>query len=434
MAKKDKWSKFGSSYDPNHSGNNKKRGESPADRIQTYNVGCGDPDCTECGGRTVEVSFSGLRDEALTNFFQIYRSGNYSSKLAGSPPQSYLQARESVKKYLCPVPDEDFENIIGNAQALFLLKEAIQAPVLHKEVYEAYGMKMPKGALLSGPPGCGKTMFAKAAAAEMKRLYGKKGDFEFLSLSGGELQQSYVGQTEALIRSLFVFAREYQKYHGYPLLIFIDEAEVILPDRTGRVRHVMPWEESQVSTFLTELDGMRESGAFLLLATNRPEVIDQAVLRDGRCDFKITVKRPNRQAIEQIITRNFQGSLIKDKLEDLVFAAVEFMFDQDKILLDCHALGMSHEGEIKEVAQKHFLFEDILSGAMAASVPQRAARHAFSRDKASGKAEGITVRDVQHAIDDLWEENRKLEHSFALQEFRENFMTEVHREQKGRLH
>src|SRR3546814_18700976 len=87
----------------------------------------------------------------------------------------------------------------------------------------------------------------------------------------------------------------------------MDECEVILPDRTGRVRRLAPWEESQVATFIAEMDGMQESGAFMLLATNRPEVIDHAVLRDGRCDFKITVKKPTAEAVEVIVRQNFQG-------------------------------------------------------------------------------------------------------------------------------
>src|SRR5690606_17531596 len=161
----------------------------------------------------------------------------------------------------------------------------------------------PKGAMLSGPPGCGKTMFAKAAAAEMKRLYGE--EVEFISISGSSLQSMFIGETEARISAIFTFAREYRAYRGHPLLVFMDEADVLLPDRTGRVRRVASWEESQVATFLAEMDGMQESGAFVLLATNRPEVIDQAVLRDGRCDFKIVVKRPTRDALQIILEKNF---------------------------------------------------------------------------------------------------------------------------------
>src|SRR5204863_180748 len=157
---------------------------------------------------------------------------------------------------------------VGNEAALEQLRDAIQAPVKHKELYQAYGMKMPKGALLSGPPGCGKTMFARAAASEMKRLYGEA--TEFISLSGSELQSMFIGETEARIKAIFTYAREYKAHHGHPLLVFMDEAEVLLPDRTGRIRRVASWEESQVATFLAEMDGMQESGAFVLLATNRP--------------------------------------------------------------------------------------------------------------------------------------------------------------------
>lgn len=454
------WKKYGSPYDPNHQGKMKKPQDKQREEQEErqYQLrGCGDPACAQCNPETAAMARGGTVTGRFSSpsfsssmMEEILRSARgrmefiamddligreFTARIPATPknqpPASYTAARKEVEDYICAVPNQSFEDITGNEDAIGQLIDAIRAPVTHKELYEKYGMKMPKGALLSGPPGCGKTMFARAAASEMAKLYGTKDkEFEFLSLAGSELQSMYVGQTEAEIKAIFTFAREYKSWHGYPLLIFMDECEVILPDRTGRVRRLAPWEESQVATFIAEMDGMQESGAFMLLATNRPEVIDQAVLRDGRCDFKITVKRPTQEAIEVIVRKNFDGCFLKDDLEDLVFAAVESLNDPHKIIIEFHALGFNYDAEelkdlIKDVKQKHFLLEHIVSGAMAASIPARATRHAFARDKANGTVEGITSADVVSAVNDLWVENRGLEHSFALNEFRADFMREV---------
>lgn len=440
---KDKWDKFGSPYDPSHSGKMQKP-KKPEER--THQKGsmcwCGDPNCPgalmggngNSGGSVPVMGSFTLSDEIMrmamrSNSAPRYMEWSMDTGAVPStpkgPPSTYTAARKEVEKWLAKAPDQDFGDIVGNDAALEQLRDAIQAPVKHADLYKAYGMKMPKGALLSGPPGCGKTMFARAAAAEMKRLYGDA--VEFISISGAELQSPYVGVTEGYIKSIFVFAREYKAYHGHPLLVFMDEAEVLLPDRTGRIRKVAPWEESQVATFLAEMDGMTESGAFMLLATNRPEVIDQAVLRDGRCDFKITVAKPTHEAVEIILRKNFAGVLCgAGDVEELVFAAFETLLDPAKVIAEAHAIGLNVAADkLEEFGQRHFTLEHIVSGAMAASVPGRAKRYAFARDKASGVALGVTVADVIAAVNDLFQENKGLEHAFALEEFKAEFMRDM---------
>lgn len=439
------WRKFGSPYDPRYEGKMKKPNEQRREETEMYTIrGCGDPSCAQCNPETAYAISRGTLSRATVEAMMdgYRRSGAYrsdsplselvslmtSSAPRGGPPQSYTKAREAVEKWLCKVPDQSFDDIVGNEEALEQLRDAIEAPVKYKELYEAYSMRMPKGALLSGPPGCGKTMFARAAASEMSRLYGNKNkEFEFISLSGSELQSPFIGVTEGYIKSVFDFAREFKAYHGYPLLVFMDEADVILPDRTGRIRRVAAWEESNVATFLAEMDGMQESGAFVLIATNRPEVIDQAVLRDGRCDFKINVKKPTREAIEVILRKNFEKEpLLAVGQDELVFAAVEMLHDPHKVIMEAHALAINFElEEVKDMHTKHFLLEHIISGAMAASIPSRAKRYAFSRDKQTGEPKGITVDDVISAVNDLYHENRELEHSFALNEFRAEFIKEA---------
>ena len=440
MNERQRWLRYGSTYDPNFSGKiplDRNRRE-PELQSQSRICFCGDPDCTyHLDGKS---SVSRSREYEVLRYFEeslpdsairavLFDPSGPSGRAAvdPSPPKpsaGYTKARKDVEKWLMKAPDQAFDDVVGNEDALAALRDAIEAPVRHAELYQAYGLKMPKGALLSGPPGCGKTMFARAAASEMSRLYGA--EVEFISISGAELQSPYVGMTEGYIKAIFTFAREYKAFHGHPLLVFMDEAEVLLPDRTGRVRRVAPWEESQVATFLAEMDGIAESGAFVLLASNRPEVIDQAVLRDGRCDFKVEVKRPTREACEAILRRAFAGTPAENgDVEPLIFAAIEALYDPHKILLEARELRVqlamkNGQPEVSDLSSRttgHFLLEHIVSGALATSVPARARRFAFARDKADGKVTGVTVGDVLTAVNQLYEENRRLDHSFARQEW-----------------
>lgn len=339
--------------------------------------------------------------------------------------------REKVQKWIVPAPEQSFDDIIGNDEALSQLRDAIRAPVEEADLYAAYALAMPKGALLSGPPGCGKTMFARAAASEMTKLYGD--GVEMISISGSSIQAPYVGVTEGYIKDIFAFARQYHKVNGHPLLVFIDEAEALFPDRTGRVRSVAPWEESNVATFLAEMDGMQASGAFVLLASNRPEVIDNAILRDGRCDFKIKVARPTAEALEGILRKNFAGIFTNETEDDLVFAALESFLDPHRVLLDFHDIIRRMEdwflargievkdkktlAQINSLKCQRFTFDMIVNGAMAASVSTRAKRRAFARDRAAKTKIGVTSEDVLCVVADIFEENKGLDQSYALMEF-----------------
>lgn len=453
MSKRD-FRRFGSPYDPMYSGGGKI--EKPQDQHKLR--GCGDPNCPMCNPETASqgagrmsserenpraiyggFDFSALEQRvyaALRNTdpeaarFMAYGGpvGGSSDRPAG-PPASYQRARKDVEQWIVPAPEQAFDDIVGNEEALALLKDAISAPVLHKDLYAAYQMRAPKGALLFGPPGCGKTMFARAAAKAMKVLYGEAS--EFISVPGASIQSPYVGVTEGYIRAIFAFAREYRAFHGHPLLVFIDEADALLPDRTGRTRRVASWEESQVATFLAEMDGMQDSGAFVLLATNRPEAIDEAVLRDGRCDFKVRVKRPTKDAVESILKKTLEKCpKLKEPLDTLVFVAVEAICDPALVIHPFTALEFRAGQQVRRLSGKNFTMEHIVSGAMAASVATRATRHAFSRDKALGVVSGITTNDVLLAVNDLFAENRGLDHAFALDEFLAEYAEEVKASEK----
>jgi DNA polymerase III delta prime subunit len=421
--------------------------------------GCGDPQCDACnshiptevrsvmprspvggtptypGGEMPIVSFDTNNSPGYQRFIRSASMG-----VPSGPPASYTEARKNVEQYLLTTEqDTGWDDVIGNDEAKEALLEAIEEPVRNPALYAYYGMKPPKGIILYGPPGCGKTMFAKASAAAMGRIYNAKVDV--IVINGAELESPFVGVVEARIGAIFKYAREYKKYHGHPMIIFIDEAEVLLPDRTGRKRPVSSWEQSRVASFLGEMDGIESLGAFVILATNRPEQIDEALMRDGRCDRKIKVVRPTQAVTEVILRKTLKGvPLAADTtLDELVMAASESFFNPHYVLTEGSVVHgfLSEKGEpqIETVQSLNFCLEHIVNGAMAVGVAARAKSRAFRRDREANTVTGIKLDDVLGAVREIFEENKKLEHSFALQEFMEAIpikeMVEAHEAKKA---
>lgn len=428
------------------------RGKREVERLRICN--CGDPDCPAGpdAARIAEFRARGIpfntvrEDDSMSTrpedeFRRAVNSlmgSQFTVRIDSSgPPQSYTDARQAVEKYILGAEHNvQWDDVIGNERAKEALLEAIEEPVRNADLYAYYGMRAPKGVLLYGPPGCGKTMFAKASATAMSRIHGKKVDI--LSISGTEIQSPWVGVTEATIKALFTFAREYRKYHGHPCILFIDEAETLLPDRTGRVRRVAPWEESQVGQFLAEMDGMNDLGAFVILATNRPEAIDEALLRDGRCDMKIKVERPNKLAASAILYNALQDIPSNEYLDNLVFAAVEAFHDPAYVIHEGRIL-MGKGNEVTKDVTVNMCLEHIINGAMLQGVGRRAKSFAFRRDRDAGTRHGITTSDILAAVREIYEENKNLEHAFATQEFIESLnpmmkaMVEKEEQKKGKL-
>lgn len=391
---------------------------------------CGDPNC---GGGLMGNPFGGRSsDEFNRAIFNAVFGRAEEPKAADA---AVKKAREKVEKFILSVDHSTaWDDVVGNDEAKRALVDAIEEPCRNPEIYAFYGMTPPKGVLLYGPPGCGKTMFAKAAAAAVSRIHGTTA--EVIVINGPDIQSPYVGVTEETIRDIFAYANEYKRYYGHPLTVFIDEADAILPDRTGKVRRVASYEEANVASFLAEMDGLKENGAFVILATNRPETIDEALLRDGRCDRKIKVERPNKAAVEQILRKAFYAVPLKHDLEDIVLAGVESFYNPHNILKDTHViLGMfDAQGtpEFKDITL-NFCLEHIVSGAMVAGVPRRAKALAFQRDVASGTMTGITTDDVIGAVREIFQENKSLEHSYALKEFMGSEQVKALFTQRGRM-
>ena len=307
-----------------------------------------------------------------------------------------------------------WDDVIGNEDARTALVEAIEDPVRHKELYAHYGKKPTKGVLLYGPPGCGKTMFGKAAASVLATLHGRSGgEHTMLHIKGPEIQSPYVGVTEEVVRDVFAYASAYKRLHGYPLVVFIDEADAILPSRdgNGQTRRALPWEESNVATFLTEMDGLDDSGALVILATNRPNSIDAAILRDGRCDRKIRVERPSKEAACVIVASNLRAApLSGTDVDGLAQAIADAVFSPA-----CRLATLRHAGGTTPLT-----LGDIVNGAMIAGLVERAKGIAFRRDLATGGApSGITTADAYEAVMAVLKSNEGLAHADAIREIGE---------------
>jgi proteasome-associated ATPase len=313
-----------------------------------------------------------------------------------------------------------WDDIGGLEEAKRALIEAIEHPHTHKELYEKFGQRAPKGVLLHGPPGNGKTMLGKAAATALALIHGASARAGgFIYCKGPDVLNKFVGESEAAVRSLFAQAREYKARTGYPAIIFIDEADALLGKR-GETR----WEGMErtlVPQFLAEMDGMFESGAFVILATNRPDTLDPAVIRDGRIDARVHVKQPNELEAEAIFYRALKGRGGKTAMDELATEAAEELFLPAKYPL---FLATTKDGN------RHRLSLDaVVSGAMIVGIVQRATQKAIRRSIAATKSQkgtlildGLPVGqlangDMHAAIVETYEEQRKMDHVDVLREW-----------------
>lgn len=407
-------------------GSGRYKAEAVTNQVHDAVQGCGNPACDICmpkNGKPGDVRFGGMPGGSFDEFtrssiermargfmgsgitFEFLDSGSAGKRDGESA--AYRQAKEKVEKYiLSTAHDLQWDDVVGNEAARTALIDAIEAPVKHAELYRHYGQKPLKGVMLHGPPGCGKTMFGKAAASVIGRLHDRKA--LLIKINGPEIQSPYVGVTEQIIRDIFAFARIYAKEKGHPLTIFIDEADAILPSRSGRIAG---FEMSNVATFLAEMDGIEGSGAFVILATNRPEAIDAALLRDGRCDRKIKVERPSREAARAILGKGLAAAPIAGDLDELVSGALQHFYSSDHVLCSFR-VGRGKDGE-----DYAFHLHRIVNGAMLVGLVERAKAIAFRRDLATGARSGIGIDDMKAAIGAVLEENRGMDHAYAMQEF-----------------
>lgn len=272
--------------------------------------------------------------------------------------------------------DVKWDEIGGLAETKEQIYEMVELPHRNPDIFKHYKKSPSKGILFFGPPGCGKTMIAKAVATSLANIYGGNlTESGFIYIKGPEILNPYVGVTEQTIREIFQRARKHKEKTGYPATIFIDEADAILSKRGSGISSDV--DKTIVPMFLTEMDGLNDSAAFVILATNRADVLDPAVMREGRIDVKVKIDRPDRDASYQIVLINLKKTPVKDnKREELAKYIVSEIFASN--------------------------LKNTVSGASLAGLVDQAIGEAIRRDiKAGGKPTGVTIADVESAIQKL---------------------------------
>ncbi len=323
-----------------------------------------------------------------------------------------LARPESHEHYLDVVPELPWEKVGGQDEAIQAIKDAIELPLIHGELFAKFQHATPKGFLLYGPPGCGKTLIGKATAYNLtKQLREKTGNEMkeyFMHVKGPEILNMWVGESERMVREIFSTARE-KRREGFLPFLFIDEAESILGTRrASRHSNIL---STLVPMFCAEMDGIESlDDVVIILASNRADLIDPAILRPGRIDRKIKVQRPNREGAREIyriyLTNDlpYDGALAKEAAN--IGPAIDQLIER---LLDAQ-FAVRDENKFLEITlrsgRKEVLYRgDLLSGAIIASIVERAKAMAIKRAIATQQEEGISEADLRLAFQAEFAEN-----------------------------
>ncbi|HEV8540705.1 MAG TPA: proteasome ATPase [Nitrospiraceae bacterium] len=326
-----------------------------------------------------------------------------------------LPKSEAEELVLEEVPDVSYEHIGGLAKELEQVRDAVELPFLHPKLFAEHKLSPPKGVLLYGPPGCGKTLIAKAVAnsiaKKLKHLTGKEVRSFFLHVKGPELLNKYVGESERQVREVFKKAKE-RAADGNPVIVFFDEMDALFRTRGSGISSDI--ESTIVPQFLSEIDGVeRLRNVIVIGASNRQDLIDPAVLRAGRLDVKIKISRPDMLAAREIFSKYVTPDLpfgadeverhggdrraLVDRLIGLTVDAMYAMSEENKFLEVTYVSG---EKEI-------LYFKDFSSGALIEGIVSRAKKHAIKRMLAT-EEKGIKADDLLRAIREEFKEHEDL--------------------------
>ena len=318
-----------------------------------------------------------------------------------------IEGQEASHYYVEDLPEVPWEKVGGLDDTIQLIKDTIELPILHPDLFRKFDFSMPKGFLLYGPPGCGKTLVGKATAYGLTERLKEESNIEiegcFLHIKGPEILNMWLGESERKVREIFDIARQ-KKKEGMLPFIFIDEAESILGTRRSLRAHNIS--NTVVPMFCAEMDGIESlQDIVIILATNRPDLIDPAVLRPGRIDRKIKVNRPDKESASKILNIYLTQELpispeLLERHGNNVTSAVDNLTDQliNEMFSRTEAnrfLEVSLQSGRRDILHRG----DLCSGAIIASIVQRAKESAIKRIIQSGdESIGICLSDLLDAF------------------------------------
>ncbi len=326
-----------------------------------------------------------------------------------------LPKAEVEELVLEEVPDVSYDDIGGLDTQIETIVDAVELPFLHADLFAEHQLPAPKGILLYGPPGCGKTLIAKAVANSLaKKVAELSGDQEarsfFLNIKGPELLNKYVGETERQIRLIFQRARE-KSDEGWPVIIFFDEMESLFRTRGSGISSDI--ESTIVPQLLAEIDGVETlKNVIVIGASNREDLIDPAILRPGRLDVKIKIERPDIESAKSIFANYLTKDLpihedeirahveLESALVAMIDRTVEFMYRSDD---DTRFLEVTYQNGDKEI----LYFRDFASGAMIENIVRRAKKLAIKRFLDTGE-KGIVTDDLMVSVTQEYKEHEDL--------------------------
>jgi proteasome-associated ATPase len=328
----------------------------------------------------------------------------------------HLPKPEVEELILEEVPDISYQDIGGLADQIEQIRDAVELPYLHADLFAEHQLKPPKGILLYGPPGCGKTLIAKAVANSLAKKVAEvtgqpSGRSYFLNIKGPELLNKYVGETERQIRLIFQRAKE-KSNEGVPVIVFFDEMDSIFRTRGSGVSSDV--ENTIVPQLLSEIDGVEQlKNVIVIGASNREDMIDPAILRPGRLDVKIKIERPDADAARDIFSKYLVADLpLADEvvqaaggdreraLTKIIDEAVQRMYSDAE---ENRFLEVTYANGDKEI----LYFKDFNSGAMIENIVRRAKKVAIKRFLETSN-KGIRADDLFTAVTDEFKENEDL--------------------------